>query len=69
MAQFELTEFELKMLRLALCASAQGGEISTGAEKLIKSLRARGVDSFSLKPRSTSPANRKRSSSHIPTGA
>ena len=48
MAQFELTDFELKLLRLALCESALGGEIATSAQKFIESLRARGVDSATL---------------------
>jgi Putative quorum-sensing-regulated virulence factor len=39
-----LSELERRLVRLALDSSAQGGEISTSATKLIKSLRSRGVD-------------------------
>jgi len=45
MAGFELTVRERQLLRLALCGSAQGGEVTTSAEKLIQSLRNRGVES------------------------
>jgi hypothetical protein len=48
MAGFELTELERRLLRLALCSSAQGAEISTSATKLIQSWRARGVESSAL---------------------
>lgn len=45
---FELTDLERQLLRLALCSSAQGGEITTSALKLIKSWRDRGVESSSI---------------------
>jgi hypothetical protein len=45
MAAFELSDRERKFLRLALCGSAQGAEITTSAQKLIESWRARGVES------------------------
>ena len=48
MAGFELTELERKLLRLALCESAQPGEVLTSGKKLIESLRARGVDSVAV---------------------
>ena len=49
MAGFELTELERKLLRLALCESAQPGEVLTQrGKKLIESWRARGVDSVAV---------------------
>ena len=51
MAGFELTELECKLLRLALCESAQPGEVLTSGKKLIESWRARGVDRSQSKPR------------------
>ena len=45
---FRLEDMERKLLRLALSPSAQGGEISTSAIKLISALRARGVESSVL---------------------
>ena len=48
MAGFELTELERKLLRLALCESAQPGEVLTSGKKLIESWRARGVDSVAV---------------------
>jgi hypothetical protein len=48
MAGFALTDLERQLLRLALCSSAQGGEITTSAQKLIQSLRNRGVESVSI---------------------
>ena len=48
MAGFALTERERQLLRLALCSSAQGGEITTSAEKLIQSLRRRNVESGAI---------------------
>jgi len=48
MAAFQLSELERRLVRLALDSSAQGGEISTSATKLIKSLRSRGIDGFVL---------------------
>jgi hypothetical protein len=48
MADFRLSELERQLLRLALCRSAQGGEITTSAMKLIKSWRDRGVESNSI---------------------
>jgi hypothetical protein len=39
---------ERKLLRLALNPSAQGGEITTSAVKLVESLRKRGVDSSQI---------------------
>jgi hypothetical protein len=47
-AGFQLTELERKLLRLALCSSAQGGEVTTSAYKLIESLRTRGVESSTI---------------------
>jgi hypothetical protein len=44
MASFALSELEFRLLRLALCPSAQGAEITTAAIKFIESLRSRGVD-------------------------
>jgi hypothetical protein len=41
MAGFELTELERKLLRLALCESAQPGEVLTSGKKLIASRLAR----------------------------
>ena len=41
----QLTAIELKLLRLALNQSAQGGEISTSAVKFVESLRQRGISS------------------------
>ena len=43
-----LTDLERKLLRLVLCATAQPGEIATGAYKLIESLRERGVESAAV---------------------
>ena len=48
MAGFELTELERKLLRLALCESAQPGEVLTSGKKLIESWRARGVDGVAV---------------------
>ena len=48
MPGFELTELECKLLRLALCESAQPGEVLTSGKKLIESWRARGVDSVAV---------------------
>jgi uncharacterized protein (DUF3820 family) len=45
---FHLGDMERKLLRLALSPSAQGGEITTSAIKLIEALRARGVESSEL---------------------
>jgi hypothetical protein len=45
---FELTGLERKLLRLALCGSAQGAEVTTSAAKLIESWRSRGVDSAAV---------------------
>jgi len=45
---FELTDLGRQLLRPALCSSAQGGEITTSALKLIKSWRDRGVESSSI---------------------
>ena len=42
---FELTDLERKLLRLALCRSAQLGEITTSAVKFVQSLRDRNVES------------------------
>jgi hypothetical protein len=42
---FRLEDMERKLLRLALSPSAQGGEITTSATKLINALWARGVES------------------------
>jgi hypothetical protein len=47
-AAFELSDRERKLLRLALCGSAQGAEITTSAQKLIESWRARGVESSAV---------------------
>ena len=43
-----LEDMERKLLRLALSPSAQGGEITTSAIKLINALRARGVESSAI---------------------
>ena len=48
MAGFELTELEKKLLRLALCSSAQGAEVATSAVKLVQSLRNRAVESATI---------------------
>jgi hypothetical protein len=48
MAGFELTELEKKLLRLALCSSAQGAEVTTSAVKLVQSLRNRAVESATI---------------------
>ena len=45
---FKLEDMERKLLRLALSPSAQGGEITTSATKLINALRARGVESGTI---------------------
>ena len=45
---FKLEDMERKLLRLALSSSAQGGEITTSAIKLINALRARGVESATI---------------------
>jgi len=45
---FGLEDMERKLLRLALSPSAQGGEITTSAVKLISALRARGVESSEI---------------------
>ena len=45
---FRLEDMERKLLRLALSPSAQGGEITTSATKLINALRARGVESSTI---------------------
>jgi hypothetical protein len=45
---FMLGEMERKLLRLALSPSAQGGEVTTSAIKLINTLRARGVESSAI---------------------
>jgi hypothetical protein len=45
---FRLEDMERKLLRLALSPSAQGGEITTSAIKLINTLRARGVESSAI---------------------
>jgi hypothetical protein len=45
---FRLGDMERKLLRLALSPSAQGGEITTSAIKLINTLRARGVESNAI---------------------
>ena len=45
---FRLEDMERKLLRLALSPSAQGGEITTSATKLINALRARGVESGTI---------------------
>ena len=43
-----LEDMERKLLRLALSPSAQGGEVTTSAIKLINTLRARGVESSAI---------------------
>jgi hypothetical protein len=48
MAAFQLNELERRLVRLALDSSARGGEISTSAQKLVESWRARGVDGTAL---------------------
>jgi hypothetical protein len=48
MPAFELTDLERKLLRLALCGSAQPGEVLTSGQKLIESLRNRGVESVAI---------------------
>jgi hypothetical protein len=48
MADFRLSELERRFLKLALCSSAQGAEISTSAVKLIESWRHRGVESSTI---------------------
>ena len=45
---FMLGDMERKLLRLALSPSAQGGEVTTSAIKLINTLRARGVESSAI---------------------
>lgn len=45
---FRLEAVERKLLRLALSPSAQGGEITTSAVRLINSLRTRGVQSIEI---------------------
>ena len=48
MPGFALTDRERQFLRLALCSSAQGSEITTSAQKLIESLRNRHVESSTI---------------------
>jgi hypothetical protein len=48
MPAFELSDLERKLLRLALCSSAQGGEIAASAQKLIESWLNRGVESVAI---------------------
>ena len=48
MMDFRLTEFERKLLRLALDRAARGAEVTTSAVKLIQSLRNRGVESLAV---------------------
>jgi hypothetical protein len=45
---FRLEDMERKLLRLAVSPSAQGGEVTTSAIKLINTLRARGVESSTI---------------------
>ena len=45
---FRLEDMERKLLRLALSPSAQGGEITTAATKLMNAQRARGVESSAI---------------------
>lgn len=42
------TEVEIKLLRLVLNKEAAPGEVSTGAQKLIESLRRRGVEAHAI---------------------
>jgi hypothetical protein len=47
-SSLELSDLERKLLRLALCSSAQGAEVTTSAVKLIESWRNRGVESATI---------------------
>jgi hypothetical protein len=48
MAPVQLTGLEMKLLRLALNESAAPGEVSVSAQKLIESLRRRGISAEAI---------------------